>query len=81
MAMSEREVREAASTYRRRELGDDGNQEPDDTLTNGNISVNREQGSREEALPPYLVPQEASQSHLTTTRTAHAGQTNEHGGK
>jgi hypothetical protein len=63
MAMREREVHEVASTYRRRELGDDGNQEPGDTLTNGNMSVNREQGSREEGLtwfhkkcPKAIVP-------------------------
>lgn len=32
-------------TYRWREFCDDGNYEPDDTLTNKNTSVSREHGS------------------------------------
>jgi hypothetical protein len=44
--------------------------------------VNREPGSWKDELPPYLVPQEASQSHHTTiTTTAQAGQTKEHNEK
>jgi hypothetical protein len=66
------------STYRWRKLSGDGKQEPGDTLTNGNTSVNLEHGSWQEELLPYLVPQEASQSHRSTTMTAQAGQTKEH---
>jgi hypothetical protein len=44
----------------------------------GNTSVNREHGSWQEELSPYLVPQEASQSHRSTTMTAQAGQTKKH---
>jgi hypothetical protein len=70
--------KEYKSTYRWRELGNDDNRKPDDTLTNGTYPVNwRNSGWKEGAPPAYLVPQEAPQSHQTAM-TTQAVETKEH---
>jgi hypothetical protein len=67
-----------AQTYRRRDLGHGGDQEPDDALINKHdnskfVSIT----SRRKPLRPHLCPKEAYETRRTSLKVQ-TGQANEH---
>ena len=72
------------ATYRRQDLGEGGNQEPNQTLENGehiNGWTPMENATQRKAIMPYLLPEETSNTIRTALVKVVGKQADEHDNK